>query len=149
MQDYRNLRVWRKAHSLVLRVRRASCRFPRTGYASLKSQIVRAAESIPFNIVEGCSATSQRDFARFLEISIKSCSELEYQLRLAHDYGILSLNNWLALTTEVIDVRRMLCGLRAKVLAPEQTDSGNAATEKRSTLNALTDSPSGEPSKSS
>ena len=132
MQDFGRLRVWRKAHALVLNVRRTTHRFPQTGYASLKSQMMRAAESIPFNIVEGCASRTQRDLARFLDISIKSTSELEYQLRLATDYGILEQSEWETLTNETIDIRRMLCGLRAKVLASELSGSiSHGQTVKR------------------
>ncbi len=117
MQDYRKLRVWRKAHELALAVRRASNGLPRTGYASLRNQITRSAESIPFNIVEGCRASTSRELARFLDISIKSTTELEYQLKLASDYGAVDEAEGKTLSAEVIDTRRMLCGLRAKVLA--------------------------------
>jgi four helix bundle protein len=51
--------------------------------------MIRAAESIVFNIVEGCGARSRKEFARFLDVSIKSCSELEAELELAKDYGVL------------------------------------------------------------
>lgn len=117
MQDHRRLRVWKKAHALAIEVRRATREFPRTGYGSLQSQMIRAAESIVFNIVEGCGGRSPKEFARFLDISIKSTSELESQLELSKDYGVLSDHHWRTLTRETIDVRRMLCGLRAKVLA--------------------------------
>lgn len=117
MQDYRKLRVWRHAHTLALSVRRATQRFPRTGYASLRSQITASSESIAFNIVEGCGTSSQAELARFLEISRKSSMELKYQLQLARDYGVLPQPVWESLSKEVIDTRRMLCGLRAKVLA--------------------------------
>jgi four helix bundle protein len=120
MQDYRKLRVWSHAHALALNVRIATNRFPRTGYASLRSQITTAAESIPFNIVEGCGAATQAELARFLDISRKSSMELEYQLQLARDYGILPHAGWESLRNETIDVRRMLCGLRSKVLAALQ-----------------------------
>lgn len=120
MQDYRKLRVWGQAHALALNVRLATSRFPRTGYASLRSQITAAAESIAFNIVEGCGSASQAELARFLDISRKSSMELEYQLQLARDYGILPRAQWESLNAETIDVRRMLCGLRSKVLAALQ-----------------------------
>jgi four helix bundle protein len=119
MQDYRRLRVWKKAHALTLNVRRATHQFPLTGYASLRTQLTGSAESVPYNIVEGCGATSQKEFARFLGISVKSTFELEYQLRLAKDYEVLDYKEWQALTSEGVDVRRMLCGLRTKVLATE------------------------------
>jgi four helix bundle protein len=123
MQDHRRLRVWTKAHAHILNVRRATHRFPRTGYASLKSQMTRAAESIAFNIVEGCGSSSQKELARFLDISIKSASELDYQLVLARDYGVLVDDEWKALSEATIDLRRMLCGLRAKVLDSGQQES--------------------------
>jgi four helix bundle protein len=116
VQDYKRLRVWEKAHNLALSVREATNRWPRSGYAALKGQITRAAESIAFNVVEGCGATTQRELARFLEIAIKSTLELEYQLTLARDYALLDHGEWEALAAQTIDVRRMLCGLRKKVL---------------------------------
>ena len=81
--------------------------------------MVRAAESIVFNIVEGCGARGAREFARFLDIAIKSTMELAAQLELARDYGVLNPAAWQPLTTRTTDARRMLCGLRAKVLASE------------------------------
>ena len=119
MQDFRNLRVWRKSHQLTLAVRRAAGRLPRTGYASLRTQITTSAESIAFNIVEGCGSSSGKELARFLDISIKSTMELEYQLKLAMDYGVLGLEEGRGLSGEVVDTRRMLCGLKKKVLASE------------------------------
>src|SRR5688500_9824390 len=71
MQSFRRLDVWRKAHALALNVRRVTRGFSRGKFASLRSQI-RSAESVPFNIVEGCDANSRKEFARYREISIKS-----------------------------------------------------------------------------
>ena len=98
-----------------------------------------AAESIAFNIVEGCGTDWPKEFARFLEIAIKSAIELEYQLRLARDYGVLRHRGWEELTEETIDVRRMLFGLRTKVLASIAGSSASTqerTTQKRTTQNA-------------
>jgi four helix bundle protein len=116
MRDFRGLLVWQKSHALALAVRRQTRRFPRRGYASFISQLIRAAESVPFNIVEGCGAASQKDFARYLDNSIKSANELEYQLQLALDNNILPNDRWRALTDDCIEVRKMLYGLRRKIL---------------------------------
>lgn len=94
MQDYRKLHVWERAHEHAIGVRKATRRFPRNGYGSLTSQMTSAAESIAFNIVEGCGSRSQKDFVRFLDISIKSSFELEYQLKLAKDYEVLGAEAW-------------------------------------------------------
>ena len=124
MQDHHRLKVWQRAHVLAIEVRRASRGFPRTGYASLHSQLVRAAESVVLNIVEGCGSQTRKEFGRFLDISIKSTSELEGQLELARDYGILPPRNWAGLSEEAVQIRRMLCGLRTRVLAAEQSAAG-------------------------
>ncbi len=123
MQDHRKLDVWARAHVHCIAVRRATRAFPRRGYAALESQTARAAESVLFNIIEGCGTRTAKDFAKFLDSSIKSSKELEGQLELAKDYGVLKVREWNALTQETIEIRRMLCGLRARVLRkPPPTD---------------------------
>lgn len=117
MQNFRDLRVWRKSHGLAVDTRRSTKLFPRSGYSSLRDQILRAAESIPSNIAEGCGASTAPEFARFLDISIKSSLELDAQLELARDYGVLPEAKWTAHAKTVEDVRKMLCALRKKVLA--------------------------------
>ena len=120
MQNFRRLHVWERAHQFALDVRIATESFPRSGYGELKAQLVRAAESIPTNIVEGCGASSRKEFARYLDISIKSTFEVEYQLQLAKDYSILLPNRWESLSSEVVQIRRMLYGLRKPVLTADR-----------------------------
>ena len=52
MQDFKKLLVWKKAHALVLNVYRAAGRIRGILHQSLRSQLIRAAMSIPTNIVE-------------------------------------------------------------------------------------------------
>ena len=110
MRDFNQLLVWQRAHALTLAVDAACGRVPRER-AALRSQMRRAAESVTTNIVEGCSRRSQKELAAFLHISVASSGELEYQLQLALDYGVLTTLEWRALHDHTIAVRRMLCGL--------------------------------------
>jgi four helix bundle protein len=106
-----------------LKARKATHRFPRSGYATVRKQLIGSTESIPFNIVEGCGASTQKEFARFLDISIKSSSECEYQLELVKDYGILPVLEWEGLAKKTVIIRKMLCKLRARVLeSAEETE---------------------------
>ncbi len=116
MRDYRKLNVWHAADANVLDLRKTTNRFPRTGYATLKRQLIGAAESIVLNIVEGCGSATQKELARFLDIIIKSSSETEYQLQLARDYGVLPEASWNDLSGKTVSIRKMLCRLRAKVI---------------------------------
>ncbi len=67
-------------------------------------------------MVEGCGAASQREFARYLDMSIKSASETEYHLLSARDRGILAESEWLQLSGEVVEIRRMTFAYRKKLL---------------------------------
>ena len=87
MSDYRNLDVWRKAHSLTLSVYRLTATFPGSEKYGVVSQMRRASSSIPMNLAEGSGRSSDRDYARFVSNAIGSASELEYQLILAEDLG--------------------------------------------------------------
>jgi four helix bundle protein len=116
MRDFRKLLVWRKAHDLALAVRLASSRFPR-GYASQKDQMLRSAESIACNIVEGCGARTRKDFVKFLGFSLRSAKELDYQLQLARDCGVFPNYVHDPLASEANQVGRMLYRLQQKVLS--------------------------------
>ena len=115
MQDFKKLRVWAQAHAFSLNVRRATRRWPRE-FSSLKSQLIRAANSIAANIVEGCSAESPAEFARFLQMSIKSASETEYHLLDGKDNGLFTQLTWRNLTADIGSIRAQTIALRRKVL---------------------------------
>ena len=55
-------------------------------------------------------------------MSIKSTKELEYQLLLARDYGVLPRADWKVLSQETIEIRRMLYGLRRRVLGDDDQE---------------------------
>ena len=100
MQHFGHLTVWRRAHALAIALHQRSRWFPRAGHTNLRNQLVRAVESIPANIVEGCGAASRPEFARFLDIAIKSANEAEYHLLAARDFELLSQEDWLRFTSE-------------------------------------------------
>src|SRR5213593_4050003 len=54
MKDFRKLKLWVKAHELVLAVYQTTASFPRDETYGLTTQIRRCASSIPSNIAEGC-----------------------------------------------------------------------------------------------
>ena len=57
--------------------------FPKEEKFSLVQQMTKAAVSIPSNIAEGSSRSSEKDYCRFIEISIGSAFELETQIIIA------------------------------------------------------------------
>jgi four helix bundle protein len=108
MQDFRNLKVWEKAHILTLDVYRVSKIFPREEMYGLTSQLRRASVSIAANIAEGSCRKGDADFARFLQMAAGSASEVEYHLLLARDLELLKAVDCKRLSDEVVDVKRLL-----------------------------------------
>lgn len=115
MRDFRELKVWQKAHQLTLAVYKATRNFPREELYGLTSQIRRSCESIPANISEGCGRSGGAEFARFLNIALGSASELEYHLLLSHDLGLLDEKTYEPRATGVVELKRMLTGFVRKL----------------------------------
>jgi four helix bundle protein len=85
--------------------------------------MIRAAMSIPANIVEGRGQKSERDFARFLGYALNSSSELEYHLVVARDIRAITLNDFSSLLSQLIEVRKMLHGLLKRITTPKPVPS--------------------------
>ena len=117
MQDFRDLKVWHKAHAAALATYRDTEHFPQGERFGLTSQMRRAAASVPANIAEGCGRASDADFARFLHIAMGSASELEYFLLLARDLQFLETSDYERTIEDVREVKRMLAGLIARIRA--------------------------------
>jgi four helix bundle protein len=115
VSDFKRLLVWQKAHALGLHAHRVATGIRRSQDLALRSQITRAAMSIPANIVEGRRQESEKEFARFLRIAVNSGCELEYHLIVARDIGAISEAEAASLLREVIEVRRMIHGLLKKI----------------------------------
>jgi len=115
VSDFKNLLVWQKAHALALHAYRVAKVMRRSQDIALRSQIIRAAMSIPANIVEGRRQESEKEFARFLRIALNSGWEVEYHLILARDIGATSESDAESLLAELIEVRKMIHGLLNKI----------------------------------
>jgi four helix bundle protein len=86
-KTFRDLRVWRKAHELVLAIYQFTAAFPKQETYGLSQQMRRAVISIPANIAEGFRKRSKADKVRFLNMAEGSIEESRYYLILAQDLG--------------------------------------------------------------
>jgi four helix bundle protein len=108
--DYRDLDLYKCAHRLALNIYRATGNFPGQEKYGLTSQMRRAAVSIPSNIAEGAGRRSPKDFSRFLRVAVGSANELECQLSIARDLGLLDSPSYEASTELVARTRQLLDG---------------------------------------
>ena len=111
MQDYRNLRVWQKAHQLAVDAYALPAYLSDPRGWALRDQILKAVISISSNIAEGAGRGSDPDFARFLWYSMGSCNEFESDLLLGRDVQLIPQDLMTRLGTEVSEVRQLLTRL--------------------------------------
>ena len=115
MRDFRQFDSWRKAKDLVVEVYRETAHFPSTEQFGLTSQIRRAAVSVSANIAEGSGRTSDKDFARFLDMALGSVAETRSHLILAQELGYLKPEVMECLSEKALEVGRMLTGLNERL----------------------------------
>jgi len=111
VKDYRELIVWQKAMDLVEMVYRASASFPREEVYGLRSQVRRAAVSVPSNIAEGQARATTADFLHFLSIARGSLKEVETQVIIAQRLGYIDGQKESELTGLSEEVSRLISGL--------------------------------------
>lgn len=115
MQNYKELKVWEKAHHFTLEVYGVTRTFPKEEIYSLTNQMRRAATSMPANIAEGCGKNSKPDFANFLNIALGSANESEYFLILSKDLLYLPIESFNILFVLINEVKAMLISFINKV----------------------------------
>jgi four helix bundle protein len=85
---YRETILWQKAMEAAKRLYRLVPMLPKEETNGMRSQITRAAISIPANIAEGWARESDKDKAHFLAIAHGSLAETETLLTLCEE------SNW-------------------------------------------------------
>jgi four helix bundle protein len=115
MRNFRDLEVWKNSVLLVKNIYLLTESFPNTEKFGLVSQITRCAVSIPSNIAEGCSRTSQKDFSRFLQISLGSAFELETQLEIAREINYIKEKEYSNIIEELHVIQKRIQSLKKYV----------------------------------
>jgi four helix bundle protein len=80
MRNFKQLKICQKGINIAIQSYRFTDTFPKEERFGLRSQINRSATSISSNIAEGSSRSSDKDYSRFVEISLGSSYELETQI---------------------------------------------------------------------
>ncbi|MBZ5684749.1 MAG: four helix bundle protein [Acidobacteriia bacterium] len=118
MENFKNLKVWSKAHELTLDIYQCTRSFPKDEMYGLTSQMRRAAASIGANIAEGCGRRSDPEMRRFVQIARGSANELEYHLLLAKDLQFLTPDEYSELEVRILEIQRMLAALSQRLQRP-------------------------------
>lgn len=118
MKTHRDLKVWKESIQLVSELYRVTNHFPGQEKWGLINQIRKASVSVPSNIAEGAARHSEKDFLRFLHISMGSLAELETQLIISKNLGYLDSKVFDNLFRQMNHIQKMLFGLIKKLRLP-------------------------------
>lgn len=115
MHNYKELNIWKNSLAIAIDVYCLSADFPKEENYGLTSQIRRSAVSVPSNIAEGSSRTSDKDFNRFLEIAMGSSFELQTQLEISK--AVLKIDEVKAekLNNDITENQKMIRGFMQKL----------------------------------
>ena len=115
MRNFKELKIWQKGIDIAIRTYRLADTFPKEDKFSLVQQMTKASVSIPSNIAEGSSRKSERDYSRFIEVSLGSAFELETQIIIAEKLHKGDQQLLQELKTEITDEQKMLTGFQQKL----------------------------------
>ena len=115
MKNFKELRIWQKGMEIAVSSFRLTNQFPAAEKFGIVSQINRAGVSIPANIAEGSSRVSEKDYGRFVEISLGSAYELETHLLIAQELEFGEKEMLTHLLETITDEQKMLLGFLQKL----------------------------------
>ena len=119
MHRFKDLEIWKLSRKFCSDIYIITSSFPDSEKFGLTNQLRRASVSVPSNIAEGCSRSSNKDFSRFLEIAIGSIYEIETQLLIASDLGFIDLNKADELINILNEIVKMTSKFRSKLIQNE------------------------------
>ena len=114
-RPHKKLKVWQSAIDLVVKVYKRTEQFPRSEEFGLKSQLRRAAISVPSNISEGLTRKTPKDKTHFLNIAQGSLSEIDTQAEISVRLGYFSQDEFVDLETDLVKVQMLLSGLSRSI----------------------------------
>ena len=86
---FQDLEIWKDSMDIAIELFRISDRLEQMKLFSFSGQLRSAGMSVSNNIAEGSGSRSNRDFANFLNIAVRSAFENANMLILLHGYGVL------------------------------------------------------------
>ena len=115
MRDFKKLIAWQKSHRLSVAIHETAGQSRLRVAPGLRSQLLRSAAAVPANISEGSGARTEAEFARYLDIALKSACEVENHLIHARDLKCIETDSCEQLIADLDEVRRIVYSLARAV----------------------------------
>jgi four helix bundle protein len=108
MHNFRELKIWQRSMDFVVKIYEVTAGFPKEERYGLISQLRASAVSMPGNIAEGAGRGTNRQFKRFLEISMGSANEAQTQIIVAFRVKYIDKDRADLLVEEALQIYKMI-----------------------------------------
>lgn len=109
---YRESVIWSKAMEMAQEIYRVVPKLPREETYGIRSQLTRAAVSVPANVAEGWARESAKEKLQYLAIAHGSLAETETLLTLCERIGWFPTSDTSRLRRLIDEVGRILTTMR-------------------------------------
>jgi len=106
--NFKKLKIWQEGIALASESYKLTQSFPDFEKFNLVSQMNRCAVSIPSNISEGSSKSTNRHFKKYLETSLGSAFEWETQLIVSFNEQYLNSETFKKLENKILQIQKMI-----------------------------------------
>ena len=125
---FRDLRVYQTSRDLVKTIYSVLAAYPSNEQYALCDQLRRASVSVPSNIAEGMSRSSDKEKAHFIEISYGSLMEVLCQMEISKELNYVTEEQMKDIENQITIIAKQLSKLRT-------TLSNSSLNSKPQTLN--------------
>ncbi len=115
---FETLDIWKDSVLFIKDIYIITKTFPREEFFSLVDQLRRAATSIAANISEGSGSSSKKEFAYFLDVSVKSLYEAVSHLFVAKELHYISHQTYKDLYNKAEILSKKIRAFKASILKP-------------------------------
>jgi len=122
MFRFEKFEVWQGAISFADNIYAATRDYPRNEQFGLTSQMRRAAVSVSSNIAEGSSRSSDKEFARFVEVAYGSLMEVVSQCFVSSRQSLIDQPQFKGIYSEAEQIAGKLSALRNTLTKSSKRD---------------------------
>ena len=109
---FRDLRVYQTSRDLVKTIYSVLDAYPSNEQYALCDQLRRASVSVPSNIAEGMSRSSDKEKAHFIEISYGSLMEVLCQMEISKELNYVTEEQMKDIENQITIIAKQLSKLR-------------------------------------
>ena len=113
--NFKKLIIWKESIELIFKTYEVTKTFPDNEKFGLTSQLNRCSVSIPSNIAEGTSKSSEKHFKVFLETALGSAFEWETQIIIANGLKYITQEKFNQLEKNINDIQKMISSFKEKL----------------------------------